>query len=885
MELAENIYSGKWNSQLVCYGKALEEAAGGDVKSFGKLISRLVDIEQNGYSPPNPIPPAIEDDHDSYLNDKESTTNSRCDTRSSSDEIDTNVKRNNQQYNQHNVRSMESQASSEGSKKKRRNRKKKSQQQSQQQQAQQQTPASQPEVVSAKDEKASQKENVLNQEEEDPLVSALLAMGFTLEQVESAVKACGGTERATADDLVAWIFENESSTNDHSEQAKAKPDVNFKPPEADVTITLPKAKPATANTGPKEHHIQRNVANIKAQQMQRISAQAKREAIEVAEREKEAQAAAQRLAAKREEQRRINREWNNREQVRQREEAQIKVLEEIERRKKAEQDRIKTEAIQGASDRVQQNASLVENSNATALSSSSVTVIPRGNTSRSSSYQPHSPLLINAGENNAAHTSQFQVPNMQQHQSTVPYTGNESFIALENTYNVLSAESNSVHSMSVGSEPKSFSLEPSNVIHSNHETPNSFQGLVANAPEFNANAVLHENTASNIPVYVDEYSRQPEVTSKFLKEPHRSRISGQKHNSPKLEVNAYDFPELGKEKEQKPHKTRNPRKNNNHQTDDTTVSSAGSGNKKSGRGRRHGKASKIMNSPTILTNGAISNSTPPPGFRPSGGYITKQQSNLPSKNTKTESSSYIPAPDATGEIRATARSFVPSNFKPPLPSNTTAAEKKSSGAVPPPGLDAPLFGSTGSQVPSSSPASAIGGSSFSTSSINAFTPPLAAPSTNNNSDVASLIAPVSSLLSSTPAPVPSKNDTASTVPTPSMSTLLASVSSSLLPPAPSPGLSSAPSLAVGGVPGNEDTSLHSSKLVNPSSNLKEGGAVINSNIWGGGSSTGGFSTLNTFSFADNNQQQQVQPSNSDDKTPAVGNFFLGGTGSGLGSIW
>jgi len=487
-------------------------------------------------------------------------------------------------------------------------------------------------------------------------------------------------------------------------------------------------------------------------------------------------------------------------------------------------------------------------------------------------------MRMNTADNNAPHT-QFQVPNVQQYQSTVPYPGGDSFVPIENSYN----ESNSVHSLSVGSEPKNYSVESSNVTHSKHEKTTSYHGLMPNAPEFNTNAVLHENSTINLPVYVDEYSRQPEVTSKFLKDPqHRStRISGPKHNSPKLEVNAYDFPELGKEKEQKPHKTRNPRKNNNHQTDEVTVSSAGSGNKKSGRGKRHNKVSKNVNTHTILTNGAISSSTPPPGFR-SGGFLAKQQSNVPPKNAKAEGGTYIPAPNATGEIRATARAFVPSNFKPPPASSTPVADKKGSGAIPPPGLDAPLFGSSGSHIPSASPASAINSSSFSTSGINAFTPSLAAPSTNK-ADPAALLPPVSSLLSPAAAPISSKNDTASTAPNASMSTLLASVSSSLLPPAPSPGLSSTSTVTGTGVPGIDDTSLYGSKLVNPS-NTQEG-AAVNSSIWGGGPSTGGFSTLNSFSFADTNQQQQPRPGSNDDK-PAVGNFFLGGTGSGLGSsIW
>jgi hypothetical protein len=41
---------------------------------------------------------------------------------------------------------------------------------------------------------------------DDPVVTALMGMGFTKEQIMDGVKACGGIDRATADDVIAWIF-------------------------------------------------------------------------------------------------------------------------------------------------------------------------------------------------------------------------------------------------------------------------------------------------------------------------------------------------------------------------------------------------------------------------------------------------------------------------------------------------------------------------------------------------------------------------------------------------------------------------------------------------------------------------------------------------------
>lgn len=145
---------------------------------------------------------------------------------------------------------------------------------------------------------------VKEEEEEDPMVTALIAMGFSIDQIREAVDACGGTSRATADDLVVWMLESENKNETGSASDKSSNSIDNQ-----------------------DSSIKKNVE----EKQQRAVAQAKKKADEAAKREAEAKAAAERLAAKREEQRRIRREWNNREQLRQKEEAQAKIAEESRR--------------------------------------------------------------------------------------------------------------------------------------------------------------------------------------------------------------------------------------------------------------------------------------------------------------------------------------------------------------------------------------------------------------------------------------------------------------------------------------------------------------------------------------------------------------------------
>jgi len=183
-----------------------------------------------------------------------------------------------QQHQQNRVPATGTPSNSKNRKKKKK--KKQQQQQQQQQQQRQITPA--PVAV--------------QEQQEDPMITALLGMGFTREQINSAAKACGGTARATADDLVQWIFAKEAG-----EEPPTMPQPADQHP---ITILPEEPKPVAADI---------------------VAAKAEHERLEAFRKAEEARLAQQRLLLKREEQRRRNREWNNREQARQQEEAQARL--------------------------------------------------------------------------------------------------------------------------------------------------------------------------------------------------------------------------------------------------------------------------------------------------------------------------------------------------------------------------------------------------------------------------------------------------------------------------------------------------------------------------------------------------------------------------------
>jgi hypothetical protein len=139
----------------------------------------------------------------------------------------------------------------------------------------------------------------------DPLVVALLGMGFAEDQITSGIRACGGVNRATADDVVAWIFGGQ----------EAPPALDTEEPE----VILSPPPPLLQAEQPPEK------ASAKSKSKTRSKAQAEKKNQEAARKAEEERIAAEKLAAKREEQRRRNREWNNRAQVRQLQEDLSKV--------------------------------------------------------------------------------------------------------------------------------------------------------------------------------------------------------------------------------------------------------------------------------------------------------------------------------------------------------------------------------------------------------------------------------------------------------------------------------------------------------------------------------------------------------------------------------
>ena len=132
----------------------------------------------------------------------------------------------------------------------------------------------------------------------DPLVTALLGMGFAREQISAAVRACGGTNRATADDLVTWIL-GQGTDDGAVEQINDT-----------SKIQQPTNRPESF-----EVNEETSVAREAGDEAMRAAEEENRRKVE----------ASKRLAEKREEQRRRNREWNNREQARQQQQGKLKL--------------------------------------------------------------------------------------------------------------------------------------------------------------------------------------------------------------------------------------------------------------------------------------------------------------------------------------------------------------------------------------------------------------------------------------------------------------------------------------------------------------------------------------------------------------------------------
>lgn len=277
-ELAEIISSGEQDDEIETQGNALEEAMQryacnkGEKKTYLRTVKsmaeRLKDCEENGYAPPMPTP-------------------------SESSEAD-----------EEDVKQRSASVSEDG---KKRNKKKKKKQPVKREQSDVSAVSSAPSVATSVSSAPVEKK-------EDPLVTALLGMGFTEDQIYAAAKACGGMDRATADEMVMWILgggEESPSPQPASRAETSSPEAAF------VPTSRSSAKPAKKSTQ------QQPAANVKRSQNKKQA--------EAIKREEEARAVADRLAAKREEQRRRNREWNNRAQARQKEEMELRAQEEARR--------------------------------------------------------------------------------------------------------------------------------------------------------------------------------------------------------------------------------------------------------------------------------------------------------------------------------------------------------------------------------------------------------------------------------------------------------------------------------------------------------------------------------------------------------------------------
>jgi hypothetical protein len=411
------------------------------------------------------------------------------------------------------------------------------------------------------------------------LVSMLLAMGFTEDQIDAAADACGGTDRATADDLIEWILGGGASDNNNqSDEASGSTREN-----------------SSLN---RDSSIEGNASRALGieQKQKRAEMQAKKEAEEAAKREAEVKAAAERLAAKREEQRRIRREWNNREQMRQQEEAESRLAEEVERKRRIEIERAKVAAQRAAKERAAANAALMyQDSNAT--------------------MQP----MIH-GNNNAPVTTNTNVG------ATPLFPGTSTSTTFPG-----------------GS---SQNLPTDNQYYPDMHTPNHAFGQ----PN------MQQATSRSYPQATPTYRSTPisgidSVNSVLTPDRSSGRTKPKKASPVNLEVNGYEFPVLGATKLSSPPRRQRSKNKDSPSSGDNRKVSRSKTRKKKNESPSKGK-------PTVEPPSPITHIVP--------------SQNMDDQNTSVSTESYQSNP--LGEIRATAKAFVPTHFTP------------SASPQPPPGL-------------------------------------------------------------------------------------------------------------------------------------------------------------------------------------------------------
>jgi hypothetical protein len=413
-----------------------------------------------------------------------------------------------------------------------------------------------------KDKNVSYAVSASTQEEVDPTVSTLLAMGFEEDKINAALDACGGSSRATVNDLVTSMLESSGSNDgENSSNKPGSENAEIRDEDEDLTVTSVSSNPPRV---------------VAIEQQEKALTQAKIDAAEATKRQAEAKAAADRLAAKREEQRRIRREWNNREQLRQKEEAKSKLAEEVERRRQVEIEKAKRAA--------QEHAAVIHLQNPILPNTISSQDVPVTNIGASLLF-PTTPFQ-SSDQSSVTFTSQYQQP-----------------------------ENNSVPK-----QPFDQPLLP----------PSSL-------PQSSGS---HEYKASSITGFNDSGSAAANKSTPVEKRM-RSTKKSSKKTSPQLEVNAFDFPQLGRQKLTPPTTPKTSRNKSQDSPTNGNISPSGKRNQK-------GKQKKNKDSPS--KNKVIVHPTP------------QSHIGMPQASDQL-STSYESNP--LGEIRATAREFVPS-FAPSL---------------------------------------------------------------------------------------------------------------------------------------------------------------------------------------------------------------------------
>ena len=754
-ELLELIFADNYAKNLEFNRESMEDIINNTTmdratykKSIGSLISRLNEVETNGYTP-------LEE---TQIDEK--TENDSQDNRARS--------------KKYSKSEMEESKSSKKKKKK----KKKSQQ-----------------ATNDDAEESSVTASISSMAKPEPeldLVSMLLAMGFTEKQINEAADACGGTHRATADDLIEWILGGGDSSN-RNETDQSNRGTN-----------------ANRETG---REVNSSRATGIEQKQKRAAMHAEKEAEEAAKREAEVKAAAERLAAKREEQRRIRREWNNREQLRQQEEAKAKLSEEVERKRRIEIEKAKITAQRVAKERAAANAAMMyQDPNAT------IQPMMRGNT-----------ILPVTNNSNVGATPLFPGTSFQ--------GGNAQTLPSESQYYPDMQSPNLTYTQPVIQQAASRSFPQS-------------------TPNFRTNST---STA-------DSTLSTPDCNNNLPKTKKVSPVN--------LEVNGYEFPILGANKATSPNRRQRSKNKDSPNVGD---------NRKGGKS----KVKKKKNESPSKDKRPVELASPTPTIVSGQGLNDHSAPTV--QNEPYES-------NPLGEIRATAKAFVPTHFTPsaspqPPPGLVNAPKSVPPGLLPsstssnpllPPNIasGSSILSNTASSILPGNPATGTSMLSNSTSSILPGNPITF--DGNNGAPSSSIAQHFENSMNTNPISMPSPplstNSSVVGLPTPEENLSLAFSS-----PAKTDGLLG--STVLGGLP--------SSSIVGSSLGMLESQSAApslsGSNIWGGAPAAApttipGFyfgETSRAANSGDDTQKQDI----SNNQSSMWGTGGVPSMNGGGGSIW